>query len=134
MGKVCGYFPGAFDLGSMRVWFWQRIVTPHMAYLAIALADRGIEVVYITEEAMAPERVALGWSAPVLKGVHLEFAASSGAVGTLVASASADSVHICQGVRSNGLVHEAQRALARRKLRQWVVMETVDDHRVGSAF
>jgi glycosyltransferase involved in cell wall biosynthesis len=30
-------------------------------------------------------------------------------------------------IRANGLVHEAQRALAARGLLQWVIMETVDD-------
>lgn len=31
------------------VWFWQRIVSPHMAGLASALAKRGCQVVYVAE-------------------------------------------------------------------------------------
>jgi len=103
------------------------MVTPHIAYLAIALAERGCEVVYVAEEVMAPERLALGWTAPVLKGVRFACVASEADVETLVSTATAVSVHICQGVRSNGLIRKAQRLLARRKLRQWVIMETVDD-------
>src|SRR5205085_6520319 len=52
---------------------------------------------------------------------------SEGEVYDLVNSATADSVHICQGIRSNRVVRFAQRALATRGLEQWVIMETVDD-------
>lgn len=41
--------------------------------------------------------------------------------------APAESIHICQGVRANGLIGVVQRALGQRKLRQWVVMETIED-------
>lgn len=114
-------------LSNWCVWFWQRMVTPHMAHLAIALAERGVEVVYVAEEVMAPERQALGWTAPDLKGVRFACVASEADVVALVNTAPAESVHICQGVRSNGLIRKAQRLLARRKLRQWVIMETVAD-------
>src|SRR5690606_24866936 len=36
-------------------------------------------------------------------------------------------IHLCQGLRNNGIVGEAQRILAARKVQQWVMMETVDD-------
>lgn len=109
------------------VWFWQSIVSPHMAGLAAALADRGFDVTYVAERPMSADRAAQGWEAPNLGAVHLRFAPDKDAVKRLVAQAPADSIHICQGLRGNGFVAEALRALARRMLRQWVVMETVDD-------
>jgi glycosyltransferase involved in cell wall biosynthesis len=52
---------------------------------------------------------------------------SPGTAQALVRAAPASSIHICQGLRANGMVAVAQRELAIRKLRQWIVMETVDD-------
>lgn len=111
---------------SFKIWFWQRIISPHMAGLAAALAQN-YEVVYVAERCMSDERSRQGWTQPNLGRARLELASTKDAVHTLVKSASSDAIHICQGIRSNGLVGQAQRALAERCLRQWVVMETVDD-------
>lgn len=110
-----------------EIWFWQRIVSPHMAGLASALARKGCNVTYVAEQELSAERVKLGWQTPHMHGVRLCFVSDSAAVNTLVQEASAPSVHLCQGIRSNGKISTAQRALARRGLRFWVVMETVDD-------
>ena len=109
------------------VWFWQRIITPHMTELATQLASQGCQVTYIAEQPMSADRVEQGWLVPELNGVRLKFAPDAGVISTLVASAPDDSIHICQGIRGNGLVGQAQVALKARGLRQWVVMETVDD-------
>ncbi|WP_236891841.1 glycosyltransferase [Desulfoluna limicola] len=109
------------------IWFWQRIVSPHMAGLAVALLRQGCEVVYVAEKRMSEERARQGWAPPFLGGVRLELASSTAELQALISSAPSDSVHICQGIRGNGLVGIAQVALARRGLRQWVVMETVED-------
>lgn len=110
-----------------EAWFWQRIVTPHMAELAAALARQGSEVIYVAEQPMSADRAEQGWIVPQLPGVRLELAATAKSSATLVASAPPDSIHICQGLRGNGLVRHAQSAIKARGLRQWVVMETVDD-------
>lgn len=110
-----------------QIWFWHRIVSPHMAGLAIALAHRGCQVTYVAERAMSADRAQQGWAVPLLPGVDLAYAADSSTVAALVRKAPADAVHICEGIRANGLVAVAQRALAARGLRQWVVMETVND-------
>lgn len=110
-----------------EIWFWQTIVSPHMAGLAAALARLGCKVTYVAEEPMSGDRVAQGWAVPELPGVALVYAATPHTVQQTVAGASLESVHICQGIRGNGLVAVGQRALAQRGLRQWVVMETVDD-------
>ena len=111
----------------LEVWFWQRILSPHMAGLAVALAPLGCKVTYVAEQAMSDDRTKQGWVVPVLPGVDLVYAANSAAIAALVCKAPVNSVHICQGIRANGLIATAQRALAARGLRQWVVMETVND-------
>ncbi len=109
------------------VWFWQRIVSPHMAGLAEALAAQGRQVTYVAERQMSADRAAQGWRPPGLDMAQLRFAPDAETVTKLVAGVPRDSIHICQGFRGNGLVGLAQRALSGRGLRQWVIMETVDD-------
>ena len=109
------------------VWFWQRIVSPHMAGLAAALAAAGRDVTYVAEQEMSADRAAQGWQVPPLGAARLRFAPTSDAVREAVREAPEDSIHICQGLRANGLVGVAQRTLAERGIRQWVIMETVDD-------
>ena len=109
------------------VWFWQDILSPHVTGLAASLAARGVDVTYVAERQMTADRAAQGWEAPALGAAHLHFAPDKESVRCLVARAPADSIHICQGLRGNELLAEAQRALAKRALRQWVMMETVDD-------
>lgn len=112
----------------MRIWFWQRIVSPHMAGLAAALAEQGCEVVYVAEQRMSLHRARLGWSAPELGQARLELAPTLLAARNLVNNAPVDSLHVCQGIRANGLIGKVQRELAKRGLKQWAVMETVEDN------
>ena len=112
------------------IYIWQRIISPHMAGLAAALAEQGRETVYVAEQPMSDDRARQGWTPPALGAARLELAPSAEAVRALVDAAPLDSIHLCQGIRSNGLVGIAQQALACRGLSQWVVMETVDDHGV----
>ena len=109
------------------IWFWQLIISPHMAHLAVALVKMGCKVTYVAGQKMTADRAAQGWSAPFLPGVDGVYANDSAVVNILVSKASPESVHICQGIRANGLVSDAQRKLAKRGLQQWIIMETVDD-------
>lgn len=112
---------------TRSIWFWQGIISPHMAGLAVALSRRGCEVTYVARQAVSEDRARQGWSTPPLGGVHLHLVTTPGAVKERVASAPPDSLHFCGGLRGHGLIGVAQHALGRRHLRQWVVMETVDD-------
>lgn len=76
---------------------------------------------------MSNDRARQGWKPPDLGAARLELAPNPTRIRELVESAPSESIHICQGIRANGLVGVAQRILAARQLRQWVVMETVDD-------
>ncbi|MDA8631249.1 glycosyltransferase family 4 protein [Litoricolaceae bacterium] len=109
------------------VYFWQRIVTPHMANLAEALGAQGHAVTYVANKSLSPDREQMGWIAPVLKQAQLCIAANANEVTQVVLNVPAESIHICQGLRGNGLVSIAQQELAKRRVRQWVIMETVDD-------
>lgn len=111
-----------------EIWFWQRIVSPHMAGLARALARQGCKVTYVAERDLSDDRKQLGWSVPTMDGVDLRFASHPLEVAECVAAAGCDSVHLCQGLRANGLVSNAQKHLAERGLRQWVLMETIGEH------
>ena len=111
----------------LNVWFWQLIISPHMADLAVALARRGCKVTYVAQQTMSDDRVRQGWVAPSLPSVTLQLAGTNEAVQQLVQLAPEDSIHICQGVRANGPIGLAQLALTVRGLRQWAVMETVND-------
>lgn len=114
-------------MDNQSVWFWQRIVSPHMAFLADALAAQGWSVVYVANQQMSADRASQGWQPPELKQAQVKIAPDAHSVEALIASSPRDSIHICQGIRRNGLVGVAQHCLARRGLKQWVVMETVDD-------
>ncbi len=109
------------------VCFWQRIVSPHMAGLASWMAALGYSVTYVSEEIMSAERAALGWTAPAMPQVTQYSVSSVAGVHAVLESMPSDVVHICSGVRANGLIGHAQRMLASGGLQQWVVMETVED-------
>lgn len=98
-----------------------------MAHLAVSLAQRGYRVAYVGEQIITPDRQEQGWGVPDLPGVTLLSADNDTAMRNLAKNAPSDSVHVCQGIRSNGRVSIAQRELSIRHLPQWVVMETVDD-------
>lgn len=109
------------------VYFWQRIITPHMALLAESLAQRGVAIVYVANSEMSADRLQQGWRAPALRSAKLHIAPDKAAVKNMVETAPIDSIHFCQGVRGNGLVRITQRHLRRRGLRYWVMIEKVDD-------
>ena len=109
------------------IWFWQRMVTPHMAVLAAALAERGFKVNYVANENLSKERIHQGWKMPELGKVKLLLAPNKDTVIRYALNAPKDSIHLCQGLRGNGLVSYAQRVIRKRNLRHWAMMETVDD-------
>lgn len=114
-------------VSKRNVWIWQGIISPHMAGLAVALTQRGCDVTYVAQQALSHDRARQGWSQPSLAGVRLQIMDSGAAAAELAASAPVDSIHLCGGLRSNGPIRAAQAALARRRARQWSVIETVDD-------
>src|SRR5690606_3631365 len=102
--------------------------------LATALTSTGRDVTYVAEQEMSRGRAALGWKAPELGNVRPRFVTNARSVKAAIQDAPLNSIHIRQGLRGNGLIGMAGKALAKRKLRQWVIMETVDDTGWRGAF
>lgn len=112
----------------MEIVFWQRIVSIHQAPLVVALAlEPGVKVTYVAEEVIPDGRKALGWLPPTLGCAKLVLVSSAKAVAELIPHFSANTIHICQGFRDNGLVGVAQISLGKRHSRVLVHVETVYD-------
>ena len=111
----------------MKIWFWQLIISPHMADLVKALADKGVSVTLVVQQEMSADRAAQGWIAPDIGKAKLLKAETAEKMQALAESAPPNVIHICQGIRGNGVIQQAQKTLARLKRKQFVVMETVDD-------
>ena len=95
--------------------------------LAVALGGLGVKVTYVAQERMSFERKQQGWLEPKTGTVLVKIVDNKQSVCQLVAGVPEDSIHICQGIRANGLVSVAQSELQTRGLTQWVIMETVRD-------
>ena len=98
-----------------------------MGALAAELADQGHAVTFVANDRMSADRASQGWESPALRKVRCELASTTGEIRSLINAAPGDSTHFSQGLRSNGLVGEAQRLIRHRGLRHWAIMETVDD-------
>ena len=109
------------------IWFWQKMVTPHMVALASALAELGHDVNYVANEILSEKRIKQGWVKPNLGKLKLLLAPDKEKVIQYALSASNDSIHFCQGLRGNGLVKYAQIIIRNRRLQHWVMMENIDD-------
>lgn len=109
------------------VYIHQQILSPHMAGLVAALAATGRDVVYVANMEMYSDRARQGWQVPDLGAARIEIAPDVETVERVVAAAPDTSVHICEGIRGNGLVGAAQTAIRARGLREWTTMEMLDD-------
>lgn len=110
-----------------EIWFWQTVISPHMERLCLSLMNYGYKPVYVANHEMSETRARQGWKAPPLDGARLRLAPNASDVAEIVNHAPSASIHICQGIRGNGLIGIAQILLARKGIKPWVVMETVDD-------
>lgn len=102
------------------------MLTPHMTELARELARVGVEVHYVTEQALSEERRAMGWQADKLSEVEVHYIDTPDKARSLVNSLPQQAVHITQGVRANGLVADAQKQITTNGLRHYPIMEKVD--------
>jgi len=112
---------------NCSIWFWQQMVTPHMVGLATALAKRGFKVTYVANQILSKKRIRQGWEIPDLGKVNLRLAANKDVVIRYALEAPKDSIHLCQGLRGNGFVGDAQLILRKRGLKHWAMLETIDD-------
>ncbi len=111
----------------MDLWIWQQMLTPHMAYFAESLSVLGHKVTYVATQIVSDERKQQGWQAPDVKNINLQMITAASQIGPLLSTVNSDTVHLCEGIRGNGLIGDVQSALASRGFKYWVLMETVDD-------
>lgn len=109
------------------IWFWQRILTPHMASLAEALAKRGYSVIFVANKILSKKRLNQGWEKPSLGKVKFKLAKYESDVIRLAKKAPKNSIHLTQGLFRNGLVTHAQKILRHRGLRHWAMLEKIND-------
>lgn len=109
------------------IWIWQQMITPHMVAIAVAMAERGFKVNFVANEKLSKDRIQQGWEILELGKVKLFLAPNKDAVIRYASNAPQKSIHLCEGLRGNGLVKYAQHVIRKRGLKHWVIMETVDD-------
>ena len=109
------------------IWFWQRMRTPHMGAIAEALADQGHRVTFVANSVLSKERVKEGWQKARLNKAIFKLASNKNAAIHLARKAPKNSIHLCQGFHSNGLVSNVQRILRNRGLRHWIIIEKIDE-------
>lgn len=114
-------------MSSLEIYYWEKMNSPHKAGLLSALSRQGYKVTYVVESKITPDRLIQGWSEPRLQGVHLELISSAVEIERLIKRSEPQAIHICDGIRSNGMVVYARSILKRNGCRFWVFMETVED-------
>jgi glycosyltransferase involved in cell wall biosynthesis len=107
------------------IWFWQNILSPHVASLVSELASNGYRVTYVAEQSLSKDRIAQGWLISEMNQVNVIYVQSKYEVEQLVKNCSADSIHISAGLRSIGIVKFAQKELRNLNRKQWVLMESI---------
>ena len=93
------------------IWFWQRTQTPHMGALAAALAKNGHKVYFIANNILSKKRIEQGWEKARLGNATFKLVTNKDAVIRLAKKAPKNSIHLCQGLHSNGLVNNAQKII-----------------------
>lgn len=116
------------------IWFWQRMRTPHMGAIAEAMAEQGHRVTFVANSVLSRERVKEGWQKARLNKAIFILATNKNAAIHLARNAPKNSIHLCQGFHSNGLVSNAQKILRDRGLRHWIIIEKIDESGLKGKF
>ena len=111
-----------------EVWFWQNMLTPHIGELAIEYAKLGHSVTFVSNQILSKDRLKLGWQAPKLFNVRFKLVKNKKDTLKLAKNASIETIHLVQGIRSNGIIKYAQQIFRERHLNYWVLMETINNH------
>lgn len=112
---------------NSTIFFWQQIVSPHMGYLASALAEKGYKVYFIANQILSESRLHQGWEDADIGKAILKLAIDEFEVKKLALNAPKNSLHIFQGLRGNGLVANALKILKKKNLRRWIILERLDN-------
>ena len=112
----------------VRIYFWQTMLTPHMTALALSLSKAGHEVFYIAETSLSQDRLDLGWEIQDMKNIKVSFVKDFISAKSIILCSPINSIHICQGLRNNGIISFVQKELKKRRLRQWLIIETIRNY------
>lgn len=108
--------------------FWHLIQSPHQAALVAELAARlQYHVTYAFHEEMSQERRDLGWAQPAMGQACLYHVADGRDVAAKLQGLGPDALHICQGLRANGVVGTVEYQLAGSGIGYGTILETVED-------
>ena len=105
---------------KQSIWFWQLTCSPHMTALAESLAERGFPVTFVANKLLSTNRVKQGWEQQGFNKVAFKLAYNKNTFTRLALEAPEDAIHLCQGLRGNGLVGNAQRIMRKKGLNHWV--------------
>jgi glycosyltransferase involved in cell wall biosynthesis len=111
-----------------RIYFWQTMLTPHMTALALSLSKNGYEIFYIAQSSLSKNRLELGWKTHDLQNIKVCIVTSTINAKSIILNSPSNSIHICQGLRNNGIISYVQKELKKKKLRQWLIIETIRDY------
>jgi glycosyltransferase involved in cell wall biosynthesis len=114
-------------MNNYNIYIWQYLVSPHVVSFANALHKIGFKVIYVAEQVVSEDRRNLGWVTPHLDGPNLRLISKKSDIESIIGSVPKNSIHLCQGIRGNGLIGYAQKELKKTSQRQFIIMETVDD-------
>lgn len=112
---------------NYSIWFWQRMLTPHMGSLAEALAKQGYIVNFVTNEILSKERKVQGWKEAELDNAKFILLKNISDAINLAEKVPDASIHFCEGLRKNGFISEAQKIIKRRNLRHFTMIEKIDE-------
>lgn len=84
-----------------RIIFWDPCISPHKADFIAAVAQKlpNIEIICIAHKDIPPDRVAMGWSAPVPDRYRQYVAQSDQEIMLLASTKPAETLHIFSGIR-----------------------------------
>lgn len=109
----------------LRIYFWQKMLTPHMTALALSLSRAGYDIYYIAEVSLSKDRLDLGWQIQNLEKIKVIYINNQNSVRSIIHDCPKNSIHICQGLRNNGIISFVQKELKKNNLRQWLIIETI---------
>ena len=112
---------------TASIWFWQTMLTPHIMPLAEALANKGHNVIFVSNETLSKERLELGWQLPKLGKVKFILLNSKTSIRKLTKLISLNSIHLTQGLINNGFVFDIQKILRKKRINYWIMLERIDE-------
>ena len=98
-----------------------------MAYLAEEISALGVKVFYVVNDSICHDRHKLGWKFPKLISSKKIFMKDLVSLRKLLLLDLKNIPHICQGLRGNGLIGFIQKALSKKKIKHWAIMELIDE-------